>query len=93
MITNENLVLERPHLGAMQRLYRLGNGYGLSVVNSPMLHGYPFAWEAAVVTGMEESGNFAELTYETPLTSDVEVFETDEEANTFIQRAIEWGAA
>jgi tRNA(Phe) wybutosine-synthesizing methylase Tyw3 len=46
-----------------------------------MLHHYPFAWEAAV---LDVDGS---LRYDTPLTSDVEVFTTDEEANDFIRRA------
>lgn len=82
-LTNENLVEERPHpigLGGVQRIYRFKNGWELSLVNTPMLHHYPFAWEAAV---MDSSG----LRYDTPLTSDVEVFDSDEEANAFIKKA------
>ena len=94
MITNKALLLERPHpndLGGVQRLYKLGNGYGISLVNSPMLHSYPFAWEAAVVSNIQDNGEFDSLSYDTPLTSDVEVFKNDDDANAFIERAIEWG--
>lgn len=82
MITNDYLDLERSHpCGGVQRLYKFKSGYGLSVVNSPMLHFYPFAWEAAV---MNPKGY---LDYETELTSDVVVFFSDDEANEFIHKA------
>lgn len=81
MLTNEHLEQERPHLGGVQRIYKFKSGYGLSLVNSPMLHAYPFAWEAAVL------GKDGDLSYDTPLTNDVEVFLSDDEANEFIARA------
>jgi len=84
------LVLERRHFDGVQRLYKLPNGYGLSLVNATLLHSYVFAWEAAVVTAMQDDGSFGIITYRTPLTTDVEVFVTDEEANNFIQRAKMW---
>lgn len=89
MLTDENLVLERPHFcfPGVQRIYALPNGMGLSFVNPPELHNYPFAWEAAVLSATEGSWI---LVYSTPLTSDVEVFFTDDEANAFIARAIAW---
>ena len=90
MLTDDALVLERPHLDGVQRIYRLDGGFGLSVVNAPMLHSYDFAWEIAVIEGIRDDGRFSSLTYSTPLTSDVEVFDSDEEANAFIARAIEW---
>lgn len=85
-LTDKNLISQRPHLDGAQRVYRVGS-YGLSLVNGPMLHGYPFAWEAGV---FDYSSGRATLTYRTPLTSDVEVFATDEEANAFIERAFVW---
>ena len=91
-LTDDMLIVQRPHPlgGGVQRLYKLPNGYGLSLVNAPALHSYPFAWEAAVLTDMRDDGRFSDLTYDTPLTSDVEVFSTDEEANSFIARAKAW---
>ena len=76
--------------GGEARYYRLPNGYGLSVQSDKMLHAYPFAWEIAVCKGMGEDGLFEDLTYDTPLTDDVEVFYTDAEANAFISRAKAW---
>lgn len=88
MLTEKNCLIEKPHFGGgVQRIYRFPGGYGLSMVNSPMLHSYPFAWEAAVVTDVTDNGGFSGLTYDTPLTSDVEVFDTEDEANAFIERA------
>lgn len=77
--------------GSVQRIYRFANGHGLSVVNNPVLHSYPFAWEAAVIGDVDDEGGFSGLRYDTPLTEDVEVFYTDEEANDFIDRAARWG--
>lgn len=91
-ITNDNLLLERPHhskLGGVQRIYRFANGMGLSVVNTPMLHSYPFAWEIAVIKGVDDNGNGFDLVYDTPLTNDVEVFYTDIDTDIFIQRALD----
>lgn len=89
MLTEKNLVLERlhPSLGGSQRIYRFQSGLGLSLVNAPMLHYYSFAWEAAVLKDVSEDGGEFELTYDTEMTDDVEVFSSDEEANEFITRA------
>lgn len=80
-LTDKNLELEREHLDGKQRLYKWGgNGYGASAVNAPMPHSYPFAWEIAIIKD-------GALCYTTPLTSDVAAFDTDEEANAFLERA------
>ena len=86
-LTTEDLVTEYAHLGGIQRIYRFKNGYGLSLVNSPHIHPYRFAWEAAVLKDVSEKGNRFELTYDTPLTDDVVVLPSDEEANAFIHHA------
>lgn len=90
MLTNDMLVKEKIANGGQQRLYKLPNGFGLSLVNAVILHSYRFAWEAAVVTKMQDDGKFTKLTYDTPLTEDTEVFFTDEEANAFIEKAKQW---
>ncbi len=89
MLTNKHLLLERTHqLGnGIQRIYRFDSGYGLSVVNPPMLYSYPFAWEIAVLNEVDTLGNFKSLNYSTPLTKDVVVCSTDNEANVFIELA------
>lgn len=91
-LTDKNLVTERVHLGGVQRVYRDGR-YGLSLVNAGMLHAYPFAWEAAVTDYGSPDGEKWSLTYDTPLTDDVEVFATEEEAEAFIAKAFEWFAS
>ena len=90
MLIDENLIKVRPHpagIGGVQRLYRFKSGYGLSAVNSRMLHVNPFAWEIAILENMSEDGERFSLTYDTELTNDVEVFENDEETNDFIKKA------
>lgn len=90
-MTNEGLLLTR-HSGIAgeQRLYRWGD-WGLSVVNGPMLHAYSFAREAAVLYFTDKRGlNDFELCYSTPLTSDVEIFHSDEDADAFVIRAREY---
>ena len=82
-------IISRPHLGGRQHVYRFADGHGLSVVDSPMLHSFPFAWEIAVLSGVSEDGEHFKLDYSTELTCDVEVFGTTSEANAFIQKARE----
>ena len=52
-----------------QRVYRFPNGYGASVVRGQYTYGGPALWELAVI---KWSGASWEITYETPITSDVE---------------------
>lgn len=89
MLTNNHLLFEKPHqLGqGLQRIYRFPSGMGLSVVNSTMLHSYSYAWEIAVIRNVKEDGTFSGLDYSTPMTNDVEVFMSDDEANDFIELA------
>jgi len=79
---------ERPHFcEGVQRNYALPNGYELSLINFPNAHIYAFAWEGAVINP------HGKLDYDTPLTNDVEVFMTEEAADAWIIRAIEWAVA
>ena len=86
MLTDEDLLMERKVFGGVQRIYRFASGYGLSLIDSVMAHGFPFAWEAAVLKNVTDDGGFS-ITYATPLTEDVAIFNTDEEANAFIAKA------
>lgn len=89
ILTDDHLLFERQtDISGTQRLYRFPDGHGLSVVNGPMLHHYPFAREIAVLADVTEDGTSFALTYDTELTDDVETFSTDEEANEFILKAI-----
>jgi hypothetical protein len=90
MLTDKNLLIERPHTGGIdgvQRLYLFKDGHGLSLLNSPMLHLYRFAWEAAVIKGLKADGTWDKIDYSTVLTEDVAVFADDDEANAFIELA------
>ena len=86
-LTDKNLVVEQPNLDGTQRLYRFADGHGLSLINAPMAHSFRFAWEAAVLGGIKKDGTGGRIQYATPLTNDVEVFQTDAEANAFIAKA------
>lgn len=93
MLTDENLILERNGgISGRQRIYRFPNGHGLSLVNGYALHHYPFAWEAAVLKDVTPDGGRFEINYDTPLTDDVMVFGTDDEANEFIAKAASYFA-
>ena len=88
-LTDNNLTSEKPHpsgIGGIQRLYRIGN-YGLSCVNSKILHTYLFAWEIAILKYKNKVSDDFELVYDTELTEDVEVFTSDDKTNDFIKRA------
>ncbi len=84
LISDEVHPQQHSHLDwGRQRRYDLANGYGLSLVDGPALHGYPFAWEAAILKN-------GQIVYDTPFTDDVLVFMSDEETNDFIHTAIAW---
>ena len=95
MLTDKCLVLEVEHFtfpeSGKQKLYLLPNGYGLSVVNSPELHHYKFAWEVAILKNFifETKNKYTfELDYDTELTNDAEVFSSDRDTNKFILKAL-----
>lgn len=67
-------------LGGVQIIYKFPNGFGASCLNSKILHFYPFAWEIAV---LDKNG---ELTYDTPVTSDVVIVDDDDEANEVLKQ-------
>lgn len=82
MITEKWLVKKQAGLmGGDQCIYKFPSGWGLSLINSPAVHCYSFAWEAAVLNPQ------GRLDYGTALTEDVEIFDTDDEANEFIEQA------
>jgi len=82
------LLFERPHLGGgagVQKVYKFKNGYGASVVNSPFtLSGANGLWKLAVLKFTSE--NQYELTYKTPITSDVEPFLTWEKVEELLKK-------
>ena len=60
------LVCVRPRFGGIQVVYRFHNGYGASVIKTPVTGP---GWELAV---LRWDGQRARPTYDTPVTSDVE---------------------
>lgn len=76
----------RPHAAfrGTQLLFKLPNGFTVSFVNPKELHSYEFAWEAAL---LDSDGC---ISYNTPLTQDVEVFFNDADAEAFLDLAIAW---
>lgn len=83
MLTDKFLKIERPHLGGVQRIYQLPNGWGISAINTPIVHCNPFAWEFAV---LNPDGY---INYSTELTGDVEVFADEKDANDWLKHAFE----
>lgn len=81
---------ERVHpagLGGTQKLYRFANGYGASVVQFVYSYGGDEGlWELAVLllTGPKEMDY--ELTYDTPITSDVEGRLTEDEVDALLAK-------
>ena len=72
------------NFGGKQIVYRFPNGFGASVVNGPMLHLYSFYAEVAVIifNGNEDYT----LTYDTKITSDVEVLQNNKELKKILKR-------
>ena len=69
-----------------QVMYRFPNGYGASVVNGRILHSFPFYVELAVVKYKNKDDNKFELTYDTPITNDIELPDNDEELKDMLLR-------
>lgn len=77
---DEYQVEERSHpagMGGVQKLYRFPNGYGASVIRTAFSYGGPEGkWELAVIKWNAETDadidDRYDLTYDTPITSDVE---------------------
>jgi len=60
-------------MGNEQRVFRFANGYGASVIRGPYTYGGTQGlWEVAVVRFDGQDDFDFILTYETPITSDVE---------------------
>jgi hypothetical protein len=98
-LTDKGLLLERPYPASkgagVQRLYQLPGGYGLSLVDSPGLYSFAYAWDAVVIRGDNLADGF-EVAFDTPLmqlqyggTTGL-VFHSDDEANAFIECAWRW---
>lgn len=92
-VCKENIIFDGNHesdyIGGRQVIFRFANGNGLSLVNSTKLHPYHYLWEIAVISDIDDNGDFQSIIYNSGLTEDVEVFHTEEEVNAFIMKAKE----
>jgi len=72
-------------VGATQKIYRFANGYGASVIQG--LHTYggdQGLWELAVTHYPKKDSDVFNLTYETPITSDVIGYLTEQEVEDLL---------
>lgn len=79
-----NLISEEPSFGGVQYRFKFDNGYGASVIK----HKYSYGseddlWELAVLDSFDV-GPKGMLTYDTPITEDVEGYLTDEEVRNLL---------
>lgn len=87
-LTDKNLEYTEPYFrGGYQYVYQVGD-YRFSVV--------PRMWSLYVNSGLEiavmrkdEFGKYR-IVYDTPLTSDVEVFMSDDETNEFLEKCFDY---
>lgn len=72
----------------IQYLFKFKNGYGASVVKNRMSYGHDDdLWELAVLE-FEDGGKSYnwDITYDTPITEDVEGYLTDEDVRNLLRR-------
>ena len=69
-----------------QVIYRFPNDYGASVVNGSILHSFSFYVELAVIRFSSEDNEEFNLTYETPITTDIEILDNDKELEEMLLR-------
>jgi hypothetical protein len=75
------------HMGGVQKIYRFDNGYGASVIRTPYTYGGNVGlWELAVIEFKDEDNENFKLTYETPVTSDVEGYLEWSEVEKLLER-------
>lgn len=82
-------LIERPTGTGVQRLYRFRNGYGASVIKGTYTYGGPQGcWELAVLSWPEatDSADGWELTYDTPITSDVVGWLSEDDVQELLHR-------
>ena len=63
----EFIVAQKSIHGGTQTVYRFSNGYGASVVE----HSFSYGLELAVIKFLSADNSHFDLTYDTPVTSDV----------------------
>jgi hypothetical protein len=85
-MTNFKEFKNRSINGGIQYLSFFPNGYGVSIVKHTMSYGNERGlWEMAVLKGDKEKW---EITYDTPITSDVLGYLTENEVNNYTDQVI-----
>lgn len=85
IVTSFTPMLERDLNMGVQKVYRFANGFGASVVQGPFSYGGKDGlWELGVIR-FEDEANW-DLTYDTPITSDVIGYQTGEEIGELLAR-------
>ena len=83
-------IISRPHpnhLGGVQVIYRFENGFGASVIQTPYSYGGDEGkWELAVI---KFDGDEYKLTYDTPITNDVEGYLSIPEVDGLLDKIAE----
>lgn len=70
-----------------QKIYRFDNGFGASVVHLPGSYGYSDGLSELAVIKFESKGdNSYSLTYDTPVTSDVKGWLTEEDVQLLLKQ-------
>lgn len=87
----QNLLFRRDDLcipfDRVQYIFRFGNNYGASVVKGHGTYGYERdLWELGVIYFYRPDKNNYHLTYDTPITDDVEGYLTDEKVRELLKR-------
>lgn len=83
-------VVELPHsiMDGTQKIFKFANGYGASVVRGSFSYGGDKGkWELAVITHEKYDGLLEfKLTYDTPITDDVEGYLSDDSVNELLSK-------
>ena len=81
----QNLIEKKPIWDGIQHLFRFDNGYGASVVKHHGSYGsYEDLWELAVIRFDDHAAWY--LTYDTPITNDVEGFLKDKDVRNLLKQ-------
>ncbi|MGC8362932.1 hypothetical protein ACSHUI_00460 [Bacillus subtilis] len=78
---NDYLVKSHEHIGGLRGVYRFPNNYGASVVAGGLVTAYRgnYYLELAVLRFHSEDDEDFSLDYDTPITDDIMIFDSEEE--------------
>lgn len=83
-VTHKEHPMAQTHPDCQRKVYVLPKpGWSISLIRGDIFHSYKYAWEGAMIGP-------GGVDYSTPLTNDVEVFATDEDAIAWIVKAYQW---